>query len=324
MLYLDDHDFNQLGIDWDDTINVIQDALIAYESDDYAQPLKPYLRYRDKKNRIIAMPGFIGHKFNMAGLKWIASFPQNINRRLPRAHCVVILNEAETGRPICIINSPLISIIRTISVSGLIIKYFLNARNKDDIKLGMTGFGPIGRYHLLMACSILGNKLKNIFLYDINKDKLFVMDLPDEHKNKISIKNCWEDTYENADIFITATVSDSSYIDKKPKEGSLHLNISLRDYKTSVFKFFKDAIIVDNWKEVCRERTDIEMMHKEKGLKEEQTKTIINVINNCMSSMEGKIPIMFNPMGMAIFDIAISTYYYRKAQYAGVGTQLTL
>jgi N-[(2S)-2-amino-2-carboxyethyl]-L-glutamate dehydrogenase len=323
MLYLSDNDFNKIGIDWDETIGVIKDAVVCYENNDYSQPIKPYLRYKDKKNRIIAMPGFIGNKFNMAGIKWIASFPHNINNGLPRAHCVVILNEAETGKPICIINSPLISIIRTISVSGLVIKYYLHARSVDDINLGITGIGPIGRNHLKMACSLLGDKLKNIFLYDINDVDLNLIDIPDEYRNKITVKSSWENTYKNADIFITATVSKETYINRKPKEGSLHLNVSLRDYKTSVFDYFKDSIIVDNWKEVCREKTDIEIMHKEKGLKKEQTKTIIDVINYFISSLEDKTPIMFNPMGMAIFDIAISSYYYFKAKQEGVGTKIS-
>ena len=46
----------------------------------------------------------------------------------------------------------------------------------------------------------------------------------------------------------------------------------------------KDAIIVDDWDEVCRENTDIEFMYKEKGFSRKMVKTINDVI--CRGYME--------------------------------------
>ena len=52
------------------------------------------------------------------------------------------------------------------------------------------------------------------------------------------------------------------------------------------------------------------MMHKERGLKEEDTKTIVDVVcNNCLDSYPKAEAIMFNPMGMAVFDVATGRYY---------------
>ena len=73
-------------------------------------------------------------------------------------------------------------------------------------------------------------------------------------------------------------------MDQKPKAGSLQLNCSLRDYKTSILDHTK-AIIVDDWEEVCREKTDIEMMHMERGLQEKDTKSIVDVV--CHNAMAG-------------------------------------
>jgi ornithine cyclodeaminase len=99
--------------------------------------------------------------------------------------------------------------------------------------------------------------------------------------------------------------------------------VSLRDYKTDIFEYVKDSIIVDDWEEICREKTDIEMMHLEKGLEEKDTKSIIDmVVDNCMADYPAEVPIMFNPMGMAVFDMAVGTYYVREAQKKGVGQEL--
>jgi ornithine cyclodeaminase len=83
------------------------------------------------------------------------------------------------------------------------------------------------------------------------------------------------------------------------------------------------AIIVYDWVEVCREKTDIEMMHRERGLKEEDTKSIVDVVcSNCLASYPKAETIMFNPMGMAVFDIATGRYYLDLARQMGIGLEL--
>lgn len=321
MIYLNEKDIKITGINWSEIILHIEDAVKCLELKDFAQPIKPYLRYREPINRIIAMPAFLGGGFNVAGIKWIASFPKNIQRGKPRAHSVIILNDAESGEPISVINTSVLSIIRTAAVSGIIIKYFDKARTLEDINIGIIGWGPIGQYHFKMCKEMFGNKISNIFLYDIREVNLDSIDITD--RNNVHIMNSWEEVYENSDIFITCTVASETYINKKPKNAALLLNVSLRDFKLDVFDYVKDGIIVDDWDEVCRENTDIEIFSKEKGLKREETKSIVDVIcKECMGLYPKNQTLMFNPMGMAVFDIAVGRYYYNKALSKNLGTVL--
>lgn len=322
MKYLNENNLKEIGVDWSKTVDVIEEVVKCLDKGDYAQPIKPYLRYKDLKNRIIAMPAFVGGKFNISGIKWIASFPDNINKGIPRAHSVVILNNANTGEPISIINTALLSIIRTASVSGLVMKYYNEARKLDKFNLGIIGWGPIGKHHFKLFTELYGDKIEKIFLYDkrpiINKDEI---DFP--NKKKIVIAGSWEEAYRDSDIFITCTVSNERYINLKPKEGSLQLNVSLRDYKIDVFDYVKDAIVVDDWEEVCRENTDIEFMHKEKGLNKEKAKTINDVVcRRYIKNVAKEQCIMFNPMGMGVFDIAVGNYYFEKSKEDKIGATL--
>jgi N-[(2S)-2-amino-2-carboxyethyl]-L-glutamate dehydrogenase len=146
--------------------------------------------------------------------------------------------------------------------------------------------------------------------------------IPASIKNKTEIVERWEDAYLDADVFITCTVSPQGYIDQKPKENALLLNVSLRDFQPQILDYTQ-SIIVDEWEEVCRESTDIERMHLERGLMKEQTKSIVDVVcHDAMREFPADQPIMFNPMGMAIFDIATAAYYYREAKAKGIGIEL--
>lgn len=321
MRYLNDRNVKELSLDWNDNVQVIADATLCIDLKDIAQPIKPYLRYGNSKNRIIAMPAFIGGDINKSGIKWIASFPDNILKGMARAHSVIILNEAETGLPLGVINSGSISAIRTASVSGFILKEFFNQRSAKKLKIGIIGFGPIGQYHLSMCKGLLGDKIESVLLYDLNEIKKD--SLADDIREKVKIMDSWEQVYDEADVFITCTVSKKRYIDKKPKDGSLHLNVSLRDYKAEVFPWFAKAIIVDDWEEICREGTDIEMFHETQGLQEQDTKQIQDILTeDFFESLDKNQPVMFNPMGMAVFDIAMANYYLELAKKENVGTLL--
>ena len=320
MLYLNKNDILKIGMNWNETIDIIDKTVHCLNNNDFVQPIKPYLRYRNLTNRIIALIAFVGGDIDLAGIKWIASFPDNIKHGIPRAHSVVVLNHADTGVPLCIINTALLSVIRTASVSGLMIRYFLKARPMDNINVAIMGWGPIGQHHFKMCTDILNDKIANIYLYDLREINLDEIDSP--YKDKITVTKNWQDAYRDTDIFITCTVSKAAYVDEKPKPGSLQLNCSLRDYKVDILDYTK-AIIVDDWEEVCREKTDIEMMHKEKGLNKEDTKSIVDVVcNNCLADYPENESIMFNPMGMAVFDIGTGRYYLDKAKEMGVGLEL--
>ncbi|GGE66369.1 ornithine cyclodeaminase [Pedobacter psychrotolerans] len=321
MLYLNADNIKEIGLNWEQLTTVIESAVECLHTKDYSQPVKPYLRYGDLKNRIIAMPAYIGGASPWAGIKWIASFPDNIYKNKLRANSVTILNEYDSGIPQCIINTAMISAIRTAAVSGLMIKNFIKGKkSKSKINIGINGFGPIGQMHLRMIISILGGSIGEVLIHDLNP--INENNIDNNVKDMVSIAGSWEECYKNADVFVTCTVSAAPYIDIAPKKGSLQLNVSLRDY-TVEMRNYMNLIIVDDWKEVCRQDTDIENMHKVKGLLENDTFSIAEVVStgNLNNRSESDV-VMFNPMGLAIFDIAVAVYYYQEALKKDIGFPL--
>ncbi|WP_338045657.1 2,3-diaminopropionate biosynthesis protein SbnB [Paenibacillus antarcticus] len=228
MKYLNDDHIKAIGINWPKLISMVETTVHTLAQGDYSQPIKPYLRFGKPSQRIIAMPAFVGGEIEMCGIKWIASYPDNWRKGLPRAHSTMILNDPSNGKPLAIIESSLLSGLRTASVSGLVLQHYAAFRKLDFIRLGIVGWGPIGRLHTSMCASVLGDKLSQITLFDLKGIESNTIDPLLYPKTKIA--NDWREAYRNSDIFATCTVSNKPYINEQPPAGMLLLNVSLRDY----------------------------------------------------------------------------------------------
>ena len=311
MKYINEKMVRQVGIDWPSLLETIDAATRLISSGEFCQPLKPYLRFNDPANRIIAMPAYAGGCVNTAGIKWIASFPGNLDKAIRRAHSIMILNHTETGIPLAIINTALISSIRTAAVSGYVLNKYLQANDGRTLRCGIIGFGPIGRMHLDMLLDCYGKSIGEVTIYDQAPVQEHIREYYDRHAG-ISIARDWQEAFEESDLLITCTVARERYIDRSPKKGGVYLNVSLRDYYPDFLNEI-DLHVVDNWKEVCRENTDIERAALRFGLSRSDVLEMDGLLD--LSNLVGlhDKSFMFNPMGMAVYDMAVGKHYFDRA-----------
>ncbi|MDG0809502.1 2,3-diaminopropionate biosynthesis protein SbnB [Cohnella rhizosphaerae] len=315
MIYLHDGHIRTLGIDWRRLIGIVESVVRERDRGACVSPVKTYLRYGDMRNRIIAMPAYVGGPFELAGIKWVAGFPGNIDRDLPRASNAIVLNDARTGIPSAFIRSSLLNGLRAAAVSGLMLQAYLAARQPKDVRLGIVGWGPIGRLHLDMCADLLGDRLKRATLFDLRP--IDPETVPADLRDVVDIANDWRELYDASNVFATCTVSAERYVDAAPPAGALLLNVSLRDYEPGSV-FGKAMPVVDDWSEVCRENTDIERLHAACGLSEADARTLADVVcRDALLAVPEEMPVFFNPMGLGVFDIAIAGDYAKRAAERG-------
>jgi ornithine cyclodeaminase len=226
---------------------------------------------------------------------------------MKRAHAIVVLNDTETGIPSIVINTPTLSAIRTAAVSGFLLSKYLAANDVGDLTCGILGLGPIGQLHLQMLVQCFGHKVKHIYLYDINGIAEGLLERYGD-RGRFTICTGWEALVEKSDLLVTCTVAKERYIGGSPKKGGLYFNVSLRDFQPFFLRDV-DVHMVDNWEEVCRENTDIEKAHLEYGLAREDVLEIGDALKPGKLGALSDKSFMFNPMGMAIYDIAVAKYY---------------
>ena len=95
---------------------------------------------------------------DLAGMKWIAGFPDNPAAGLPALHGLVVVNDARTGVPLAILDAAPITAERTAAVSGTAIARWAPPTGGRAARAAIVGAGIQGRAHL----PVLGHLLPGV------------------------------------------------------------------------------------------------------------------------------------------------------------------
>ena len=308
-------------------VEALREALALHAGGETAQPLKPYLKWRENghiADRIIAMPGYVGGAQPIAGIKWIGSKHDNPSARgIERASAVVVLNDAETHYPVAILEGGEISGMRTAGVSVLATEYL--ARDGFGTA-ALIGCGFIGRLHALGLVESFPS-IAEVRLYD--HDTAAMRRLADELSAAgTTARACAsaEEAVRGAELVVPCTVADTPYIRFEwLAPGVFVSNISIMDVEPEAFVRV-DKLVVDDWDQCNREKKTINQLVLDGRLSREDLHAELGEI------VRGERPgrtdpderILLNPMGMAIEDVACAAAVYRLAREREVGTWLTL
>jgi len=142
MLVLGREDLESLDLTWTEIVDVLEDAFGQKAAGLVQNPPKPAVRPREDAF-INAMPAYLGGS-DRAGIKWVAGYEQNRAEGLPYIYGVFVLTDADTGRPLALIDGGWITEMRTAGVSGVVIRQVPDQRER----LAIVGAGVQGRRHL--------------------------------------------------------------------------------------------------------------------------------------------------------------------------------
>ena len=328
ILFLNDQAMHELGAgDMKAVINDVERAYVLTEAGDVLVPGKCVMRWgktpEDENvfGRINAMPGYIGGEYDMAGIYWIGSGPQNYKKGLPRASVTIVLNDPDTKLPVCIADGTEVSAKRTGASGGVAMKLLSRA---DASVLTICGAGAQGRTQL-EAALIVRPTIKKVYVYDIRMESAqrFAEEAMARYEGiEVIPVESPEAAVRESDIIVTVTLANAPIVHSEwLKPGCLLMNLA--DYEVSYNCVRKAGkIVVDNWETIKhRMVSTVAMMWKDGLVKDEDVHAQLGqILNGSKVGRENDEEIIyFNAVGTGILDLAVATRCYRKALAEGKG-----
>jgi ornithine cyclodeaminase/alanine dehydrogenase-like protein (mu-crystallin family) len=148
MRLLSDADVQRLLPDPARCVELAGEALRALAEGRAEVPPKPAVHLSDG-SFANAMPAAWPER-NLLGCKWITIFPSNAQRLLPTASGLMVVNDATTGLPRCVMPAEALTAARTAAVSGACIA----ALAPQDAAVAVTGAGVQARSHLQVLAAL--------------------------------------------------------------------------------------------------------------------------------------------------------------------------
>jgi ornithine cyclodeaminase len=303
-----------------DIVRLVQEAYEAHGRGHSSLPHSVFLRFpNDQRNRIIALPGHLDGKFNIAGIKWISSFPGNHEIGQARASAVVILNSMVTGTPFSILEGSIISAKRTAASAALAARH-LQSDEKATV-LNLIGCGVI---NFEIARFVLATCPEVKTLVVLDKDKSIAEQFKNRCEQEFAVEVRAVDEVNsllsNAKLVSLATTASEPYIFDLSMcaRDCTVLNVSLRDLAAEVI--LASDNVVDDVDHVCRAQTSVHLAEQVVGNRDFIRCTLSEVTSGVVRARQEKNkPVIFSPFGLGVLDLALGQLVYELARNEKLG-----
>lgn len=291
-------------------LEIIQRVREAYESHTRGESSLPhsvFLRFLDnERNRIIGLPAYLGGQINACGVKWVSSFPQNIEQGLDRASAVIVLNSVQTGRPEAVLEGSIISAKRTAASAAVAAQYLHRASQTN--KAGFAGCGLINFEIARFLVAVFPN-LKQLFIYDLDPARANrFKEMCERTFEGISVERSanTNSLFRSCSLVSFATTANSPHVTDAAELSPNHtiLHISLRDLSPEIILSCDN--VVDDVDHVLRAQTSVHLAEQLVGHRDFIRCTLGEIMNGAAPSRTENSAAVFSPFGLGILDVALA------------------
>jgi ornithine cyclodeaminase/alanine dehydrogenase-like protein (mu-crystallin family) len=305
----------------EEVVDCVEKAVLVYEEKNFHMPDRMCVDYGG--NSLLLMPCFT--KKSM-GTKLVSLFPENEKKNLPALFGVMVLNDGRTGEPLAVLNGSALTALRTGAVGGVGIRHMTLKKVKT---LGIVGAGVQGFHQAVTACT--QRQFKTVYVYDRFAEKAYQLcEKLSEVLKDIAVQEAKssEELLTESDVVITATTSLEPVL---PDDPGLFLGkhvVGIGSYKPDMREFPRAlythvrTMAVDT-EYALVESGDVKVPLEKGWIRKDQIVTLGKIIS-------GKIPVtcgekettIFKSVGMALFDLMVSGFIYKRAVEKGIGREV--
>lgn len=306
-----------------DVVEAVRSAYLAHRAGESCLPHSTFVRFpKDPVNRVIALPGYLGGEFDVPGMKWIASFPGNVARGVPRASAVMVLSSRTTGRPTVLMEGSIVSARRTAASAALAGRELTGGEPPE--RAGLIGTGLINFETARFLRQTLPS-IRSFTLFDMVPEnaRRFGERLEEELGAGYEVADQPEEVFESCRLAALATTAVEPHLDDLSMcpEGATILHTSLRDITPEVILAADN--VVDDVDHVLRASTSVHLAEQRSGSRDFVRCTLADVLaGDAAPRRDAAGTTIFSPFGLGVLDLAVGKLVLDLARRQGRGSVL--
>lgn len=313
MLVLNEQDQQQL-LNMEEVIEEVAQSLQVFSEGKTETPLRYVLPFNNE-NRYLVMPA-LSDELKIVGIKTVTFAPDNPKKGKKTITGSVLLSDYETGETLAVLDGSYLTKIRTGAISGVATKYLAREDAKTSCVIG-AGDQAEG----LIAAVMAVRNIETVHFSSRTKENAerLAQNVEKEYNVFTKVFDEADDAMEEADIVVTATNSTKPVYSHSLHPG-VHLN-AVGSFKPEMQELPSESMLVANKIVVESVEAAMEETGDLKVPQEEGIITQESLHGELGDIVAGKIPgreddkevTLFKSVGLAIVDIVVANYFYKKA-----------
>jgi ornithine cyclodeaminase/alanine dehydrogenase-like protein (mu-crystallin family) len=321
------------GLDMPAIVDVIERAFRVKAAGQVFMPPKVMITWADepgteeKHGRIMAMPAYVGGEFDVAGLKWIPSVPDNpVRRGLPRANALVLLSDRETGLPLAVMDGTVVSAMRTGAVTGVAVRHLARP---GDHRACLLGAGVLAHTQLDALRAVMP-ALARVDVYDPDRARArrFCRRQAEATGLDMRAAETAESAVRSAQVVVPATMAVEPTFDPGWLEpGVTVVLVSSLDGPLALHAV-TDLLVVDDWEHESTHDGRYAQRLVSAGIVPSDGSQAVELCDVVSGAHPGRTGddqrIVVSPVGLGMDDVTTAKHVLDNASRLGIGVELVL
>jgi ornithine cyclodeaminase len=305
-----------------EVLQAVREAYLLHARGRTTVPHSVFLRFPEPQNRIIALPAYLGADNPVAGIKWISSFPDNVQAGLDRASAAIILNSMDTGRPEALLEGSTISAWRT-AASAALAAITLGGDGADSgvsmIGCGVINFAVLGFLRPALP------ELSEVTVFDADPERAHAFAQRCDIRwpeLKVTVAGRLSEAVSAHRLISLATTALAPHLTgDNCQPGALALHLSLRDFTAETV--LSAVNVVDDADHVCRAGTSVHLAEQQVAHREFICSSLGQILLAGQPYRRAeKALTIFSPFGLGMLDLAVAALVRQRAQALQIGQDL--
>ncbi len=312
-----------------EAIQAVREAYVQLSAGQAVVPLRTAVPVDRREAVALFMPAYLSTS-DALGAKIVSVFPGNLERGLPLIHAVVIVVDAETGRPVALMDGTYLTALRTGAASGVATDLLARA---DTHVAAIFGAGAQARTQLEAVCTV--RTIEKVWVYDEVRETAATY--VEEMKGRghripadISVADSPAQAVRDADVVCTATTSTSPAFDDADLKPGGHIN-GIGSYTPEMQEVpaatvVRAKVVVDSRSASLAEAGDLIIPIKDRLISEAHIHGEIGEVaaGKIAGRASDQEVTFFKSVGVAVQDIAVAELILRRAVEFDLGIEVEL